>query len=220
LVSSSGRAGKHHQTDYSRPRHPPPDHQLGDQQNSQNFFTVVFACTSYLLTGQFVVGAFEMILLLFIVDFVALTLSTDNITGSQKRGSWKIKPLVELGFVLGLLNCAEAFTWFFIGKQYFPISGIEEIHSFGFAILFFTGIINILVLRTPIRFYQQSIGKVLLFTVIADALFAILILTFGIHGFTTLSILITGGTLVYFLICGLLINDWIKVRVNRRMAKE
>jgi len=181
-------------------------------------FTVVFVCTSYLITGQFVVGAFDMILLLFIVDFVALTLSTDNVTASQKPGTWKIKPLVELGFVLGLLNCAESFTWFFVSRRYFHISGLEEMHSFGFAILFFTGIINILVVRTPLRFYQQPIGKVLLFAVIADALFAIIILTLGIPGFTALPPLLTGGTLLYFLVCGFLVNDWIKVSVNRRIA--
>jgi H+-transporting ATPase len=185
---------------------------------AKTFFTVVFVCTSYLITGQFVVDAFDMILLLFIVDFVALTLSTDNVTGSQKPGSWKIKPLVELGFVLGLLNCAESFTWFFIGKKYFPITGIDEMHSFGFAILFFTGIINILVVRTPLRFYQQPIGKVLLFAVIADVLFAIIVLAVGIPGFTALPILYIAGSLVYFLVFGLLVNDWIKVRVNLRMA--
>jgi H+-transporting ATPase len=178
-------------------------------------FTVVFVCTSYLITGQFVVGAFDMILLLFIVDFVALTLSTDNVTGSQKPGSWKIKPLVELGFVLGLLNCAESFAWFFAGKRYFHLSGIEEMHSFGFAILFFTGIINILVVRTPRRFFEQPIGKVLLFAIIADALFAIIILIVGIPGFTALPPLITTGTILYFLVCGFLVNDWIKVKVNR-----
>jgi len=185
---------------------------------AKTFFTIVFVCTSYFITRQFIVGAFDMILLLFIVDFVALTLSTDNVTGSAKPGSWKIKPLVKLGFVLGLVNSAEAFAWFFLGRRYFPVTGIDKIHSFGFAILFFTGIINILVVRTPLRFYQQPIGKVLLFAVIADALFAIFILTFGIPGFTPLPILITSGSLAYFGTCGFLVNDWIKVRVNRRMA--
>jgi H+-transporting ATPase len=186
---------------------------------AKTFFTVLFVCTSYLITGQFVVDAFDMVLLLFIVDFVALTLSTDNVTGSQTPGSWKIKPLVESGFVLGLLNCAEAFAWFFIGKKYFPVTGVDEMHSFGFGILFFTGIINILVVRTPLRFYQQPIGSVLLFAVIADVVFAIIILTVGIPGFRALPVLIIGGSLVYFLVFGFLVNDWIKVRVNRRIAK-
>lgn len=185
---------------------------------AKTFFTVVFVCTSYLITRQFVVGAFDMILLLFIVDFVALTLSTDVVAGSPKPGTWKIQPLVELGLVLGLLNCAEAFAWFFAGWRYFHLSGIEQMHSFGFAILFFTGIVNILVIRTPLRFYQQPIGRILLFAIIADVLFAVIILTVGIPGFTALPLLITAGSLAYFGICGFLINDWLKVKVNQRIA--
>jgi len=108
---------------------------------AKTFFTIVFVCTSYLITRQFIVGAFDMILLLFIIDFIALTLSTDIVTGSQKPGSWKIKPLVELGFVLGLLNSAEVFASFFLGRRYFQVTSIDQIHSFGFAIMFLSGIV-------------------------------------------------------------------------------
>jgi H+-transporting ATPase len=135
---------------------------------SKTLFTIVFVCTAYIVTGQFVVGAFDMILLLFIVDFVSLTLATDTVPGSKKPGSWKIKPLVKLGVLLGLLNSLEAFGWLYVGKRYLAIAGDNELHSFGFAILFFTGLINIIVVRTEIRFYKQPIGKILLFAVIAD----------------------------------------------------
>jgi H+-transporting ATPase len=182
---------------------------------AKTFFTVVFVCILYLITGQFVVDALDMILLLFMIDFVALTLSTDNVKGSAKPGTWKIKPLVKLGFILGSLNCVEAFAWFFIGKRFFRISGINEMHSFGFAILFFTGIINILIVRTPFRFFRQPIGKILLFAILADVLFVLLILTVGLPGFTAFPAMITAGTLLYFLACGLLINDWIKVKVSQ-----
>src|ERR1022692_2797357 len=97
--------------------------------------------------GQFVVGAFDMILLLFIVDFVSLTLSIDTVSWSKTPENWKIRPLAKKGIILGLLNSLEAFFWLFIGKKYFAVSGISEMHSFGFAILFFTGIFNILVVR-------------------------------------------------------------------------
>jgi H+-transporting ATPase len=155
-----------------------------------------------------------MILLLFIVDFVALTLSSDTVKGSQQTGTWKIKPLVKLGFILGALNCVEAFAWFFIGKKYFGIKAIDELHSFGFAILFFTGIINILIVRTPFRFFRQPIGKILLYAILADVLFVLIILTVGLPGFTAVPASVTAGTLLYFLVCGFLINDWVKVKAN------
>ena len=183
---------------------------------SKTLFTVVFVCVAYLVTGQFIVNAFDMVLILLVVDFVTLTLSTDTVIGSKKPGNWEVKPLMELGFLLGLLNCAEAFGWFFIGIHYFQVSGINEIHSFSFAILFFTSIFNIPVIRTSGRFYKQPIGKTLLFAIIADILFAIIFMTLGIPGFTALPPLLTISTLTFILISGLLINDWIKIKVRSR----
>src|SRR5450759_1834194 len=135
---------------------------------SKTLFTVVFVCAAYIITGKFVVSAFDMVLLLFIIDFVTLTLSTDIVSWSKKPESWKIKPLVKQGFLLGFFLIAEALVWLFIGKKYFKLTDINQLHSFGFAILFFAGIFNIFVVRTPTRFYKQPIGKNLLLAIIAD----------------------------------------------------
>jgi H+-transporting ATPase len=181
---------------------------------SKTLFTVVFVCAAYFITGQFVVNAFDMILLLFIVDFVSLTLSTDTVTWSKNPESWAIRPLVKKGFIIGLLNITEALIWLFIGRKYFEMPGLNELHSFGFAILFFTGIFNILIIRTPGRFYQQPIGKALLYAIIADVLFSFVMLTVGVPGFQSLSTLITGCSLLYFLFCSLVINDWVKTKIK------
>jgi len=181
---------------------------------SKTLFTVVFVCFAYLITGKFVVGAFDMVLLLFIIDFVMLTLSTDIVSWSKKPENWNIKPLVKQGFLLGLFLIAEALVWLFIGKKYFELTDIDQLHSFGFAILFFAGIFNIFVVRTPTRFYKQPIGKNLLLAIIADVILVCIILSLGLPGFTTLPIVVTGSSLLYFAICSLIINDWVKVRVN------
>ena len=181
---------------------------------SKTLFTVVFVCVAYITTGQFVVSAFDMVLLLFIIDFVTLTLSTDIVSWSKKPESWKIMPLVKKGFILGLLLIIEALGWLFIGKKYFNLTDIDQLHSFGFASLFFASILNIFVVRTPTRFYKQPIGKYLLLAIIADIILACLILSVGLPGFTTLPILVTASSLLYFAFCSLTINDWIKVKVN------
>ena len=181
---------------------------------SKTLFTVIFVCTAYIITKQFVVGAFDMILLLFIIDFVSLTLATDTVSWSRHPESWEIKPLVKKGFVLGLLNTVQALVWLFAGKKYFGVTGLNELHSFGFAILFFTGIFNILIIRTTTRFYRQPIGKTLLFAIIADAVLAFIILTAGMPGFTALPAIVTGSSFLYFALCSFLINDWVKVKVH------
>ena len=181
---------------------------------SKTLFTVVFVCAAYIITGQFVVNAFDMILLLFIVDFVSLALSTDTVNWSKKPESWDIKPLVKKGFLLGLLMIVEALVWLFIVKKCFRLTDINELHSFGFAILFYAGIFNIFIVRTSKRFYHQPIGKVLLWAVIVDLLFASIFLSIGLTGFTALPIIITGTTLLYFAFCTFFINDLIKVAVK------
>ncbi|MDR3711185.1 MAG: plasma-membrane proton-efflux P-type ATPase [Puia sp.] len=180
---------------------------------SKTLFTVLFVCTAYLVTGQFVVDTFDMVLLLLIVDFVTLPLSTDTVTGSNKPGNWAMKPLMKLGFLLGLLNTAEGLCWIFLCRHYFHISTIDEIHSLSFAILFYSGIINILVIRTPARFYQKPIGKILLFSIIGDALFVLTLLAVGLPGFAPLPPISIGATLIYLLVCGLLVNDWLKFKI-------
>ena len=181
---------------------------------SKTLFTVVYVCVAYIITAQFVVSAFDMVLLLFIIDFVTLTLSTDIVSWSKNPESWKIKPLVKQGFILGMLLIAEALLWLIIGKKYFELTDINQLHSFGFASLFFASIFNIFVVRTPTRFYKQPIGKNLLLAIIADIVFACIILSIGLPGFTTLPLIVTGSSLLYFAFCSLIINDWVKVRVN------
>jgi H+-transporting ATPase len=181
---------------------------------SKTLFTVVFVSIAYLITGKFVVGAFDMVLLLFIIDFVTLTLSTDIVSWSKKPENWNINPLVKQGFLLGILMIMEALLWLIIGKKYFEISDVDQLHSFGFAILFFAGIFNIFVVRTPTRFYLQSIGKNLLLAIIADVILACIILTVGLPGFVTLPLVVTFSSLLYFAVCSFTVNDWVKVKVN------
>jgi H+-transporting ATPase len=181
---------------------------------SKTLFTVVFVCAAYIITGQFVVSAFDMVLLLFIIDFVTLTLSTDIVSWSKKPESWDIRPMVKKGFLLGLFLIAEALIWLFIGKKYFEITDIDQLHTFGFATLFFASIFNIFIVRTPTRFYKQPIGKNLLLAIIADVILACIIISLGLPGFTTLPIVVTCSSLLYFAFCSLIINDWVKGKVN------
>jgi H+-transporting ATPase len=181
---------------------------------SKTLFTVIFVCSAYLVTGQFIVDALGMIVLLFVLDFVELTLATDNVNWSHHPESWAIRPLAKKGFILGLLCTVEGFTWLFVGKHYLGIIRIGELHSFGFMILFFTGIFNIIIVRTQTRFYQQAMGTILLYAIIADLLFVLVILTVQFPGFNKLSIIVTGCSLFYFSTCSFLINDWVKVKIS------
>ena len=51
----------------------------------KTFQIVVFVVVAFLLTGQFIVSVFGVVLLLFVIDFVTLSLSTDTVRGSKDR---------------------------------------------------------------------------------------------------------------------------------------
>jgi H+-transporting ATPase len=178
---------------------------------SKTLFTILFVCVSYLITGQFVVSAFDMVLLLFIIDFVTLTLSTDKVSWSKKPENWDIKPLLIKGFSLGVLIAAEILLWLFIGKKYFKITNENGLHSFSFMILSFASLFTILIIRVSDRFYKQGIGKIVLYAIIVDLIVISCITFIGFLGINKLSLLSIVSTLVYIAACSFLINDQVKI---------
>ncbi len=181
---------------------------------SKTLSTVVFVCSAYLITGKFVVDAFDMVVLLFIIDFVSLALSTDTVNWSKSPDNWDIKPMIKKGFLLGILITIESLLWLFIVEKYFKLTEIGELHSIGFAILFFSGIFNIIIVRTRKHFYSQPIGHFLLFAIIIDVFVASLFLSTGLIGFTALPIMIIICTILYFAFCTFFINDKIKIVIK------
>ncbi len=181
---------------------------------SKTLFTVLFVCASYLITGQFVVSPFDMVMLLFIIDFVSLALSTDNVSWSNKPETWNTKPMIKKGFVLGILLIVEAMMWLFAAKEFFRLTDINQLQSFGFAVLFFASVFNLIIIRTDGYFYKQQIGNVLLWVLVADILLVLFLLTIGLIGFTSIPIIVTISTLFYFAFCSFVINDLVKVKVK------
>lgn len=181
---------------------------------SKTLFTVLFVCVTYLIMNQFIVNAFDMVMLLFLIDFVSLALSTDNVNWSKKPETWNTKPLIKKGFLLGILLIIEAMIWLFTVKEYFKLIDINQLQSFGFAILFFASVFNLIIIRTDGQFYKQTIGGILLWVMITDILLVVIMLTAGLIGFASLPVIITISTLFYFAFCSFIINDWIKVNVK------
>lgn len=181
---------------------------------SKTLFTVLFVCAAYLLTGQFVVSPFDMVMLLFIIDFVSLALSTDIVSWSKKPESWNIKPMIRKGFLLGVLLIIEAMIWLFTVRKFFQVTDINQLQSFGFAVLFFASVFNLIIVRTDGYFYKQKIGNILLWVLVADILLVLVLLTIGLFGFISLPIILIISTLFYFAFCSFIVNDWVKVKIK------
>lgn len=177
--------------------------------------TILFVCISFMLTKQFVVATIDMVLLLFLIDFVVLALAVDKVKWSAAPANWNIKPLVKKGIFLGVLLFAECIAWFFFAKSYFNLADAGSYHSLGFACLFFSGIISILIIRTNQQFYREPVSKLLLIVIVADVAVVCALLYFGFTGFSSLPPLAIAATLAFFILANLLLNDRLKMIIGK-----
>lgn len=182
--------------------------------------TILFVCVSFIISKQFVVATLDMVLMLFLIDFVVLALAADKVSWSSMPANWNLKPLIKKGVIIGVLLFVECLTWYFFSKSFFKLTDAGSYHSLGFACLFFSSIISVLVIRTDKRFYKQPINKILLVIILADILAVCILLLFGFKGFSQLSPVVIGSTLLFFAIANLLINDSIKLLINPNRRTE
>jgi H+-transporting ATPase len=179
----------------------------------KTFQVVFFVVLAFLLTGLFVVDAFQVVLLLFLVDFVTISLATDNVRPSEKPETWNITPLVKASTVLGVLTVAESLGLLYIGLTYLGLSNAALLQTFVFDMLLFGGLFTIFVVRERGNFWKSKPSKPLLAAILADIAISSIISAVGIPGLASIPIQYVGIALAWFFVFGLLLNDQIKTRL-------
>ncbi|KAF5042317.1 Potassium-transporting ATPase ATP-binding subunit [anaerobic digester metagenome] len=185
----------------------------------KTILTVSLVVGAFLITGTFVIGTFDLVLLLFVIDFVTLSLSTDTVRWSRKPDAWNISALSGVSLALGLFLVLESAALLYIGIWQFELlSNIQELHTFTFQILFYSGVFTIFVVRERGRFWHSMPGKPLIWAVIIDMAVIALITTIGVPGITPVPPHITLFVILFTGIFALLVNDTIKVSVLERIG--
>jgi H+-transporting ATPase len=182
----------------------------------KTFQVVLFVIIAFLLTGLFVVGAFQVVLLLFLVDFVTISLSTDNVRPSAKPEKWNITPLVKGATILGVASVIESLGLLYLGLNYLGLSNSAVLNTFSFDMLLFGGLFTIFVVRERGNFWESKPSRPLLIAVIADILISSIISITGIPGLAPIPPMYVALALAWFFVFGLLLNDQIKTRLLRK----
>ena len=179
----------------------------------KTFQVVLFVIVAFLLTGLFVVGAFQVVLLLFLVDFVTISISTDNVRPSEKPESWNITSLVKAATILGVATVIESLGLLYIGLKYLGLSNNALLNTFSFDMLLFGGLFTIFVVRERGYFWKSKPSRPLLTAIAADILISSAISIIGIPGLAPIPASYVAIALGWFFMFGLLLNDQIKVRI-------
>lgn len=186
---------------------------------SRTILKTSFVVGAYLLTGQFVISALAMLLMVFMTDFVKISLSTDNVRGSRSPESWDIDRPVRVAVVLGVLMVLEAFALLLVGLRYLGLANNPDaLHTFSFLILFFFAMFSILVVRERGHFWESRPSKTLAWALGIDIAVGTLVGLLGIPGMAPLiwwQVLLVLGCALFF---SLLPNDLVKVWLGRRIG--
>lgn len=169
-----------------------------------------FIVIAFLLTGRYVIASSEILLLIFMTDFIKLSLATDNEQISKRPCFWNIPALTHLGLMLGIIMVIESLGLLYIGIKYLHLPEYA-LHSFSFEILFYFAILSVFVIREKEHFWHSMPSKLLLLTISIDTLIAFLITTYGLLGFAVIPIKYTFFVIGYAVIFSLIVNDRIKL---------
>ncbi len=184
---------------------------------SRTILKTAFVVFAFLVTGKFVVSAFAMILMMFMTDFVKISLSTDNVRGSQRPETWNVSGLVQVAVVLGLLMVVEAFGLLYIGFRHFGLGANDQaLYTFAFETLLYFALFSIFAVRERRHFWDSLPSRTLLGAIAVDMVVGTLIATLGIPGLHPLPIAVTLFVFAYALVFSLLVNDLAKWVVVRR----
>ena len=180
-----------------------------------------FIVVAFLILGKFIISASAMLIMIFMTDFVKISLSTDNVTWSQKPAKWNIGGLAKIGIVLGLFMATEAFGILYIGLGHFKLNMDDKaLSTFCFEILLFLALFSIFVVREKNHFWASAPSKTLLFLILADMILGVIFATFGLLGFKAIPITQSLVVIGYTFICSFVINDFVKFFLLKKWSNN
>jgi H+-transporting ATPase len=169
------------------------------------------------LTHSFLLSITSTVLLLFLGDFVSMSISTDNVRSSLKPDTFDMRRLFGVSGLLGLLMIVEGVIFTVPALSYFGLVGnVDKIYTFGFAYLNLAGISSLMIVRERNHFWNSKPSRFLSVMVLAEVLFVIAVSVFGVLELAPLGFVPVLAILGYALLTTFIINDPIKVYLIRK----
>ena len=183
----------------------------------RTFKRVVFIVIAFILTGRFVVSTFNMILLLFLSDYVTLSIATDEVRYSEKPEKWNTGGLVKLGVAYGSLIIAESLLILYIALGFFGLdSNLGKLQTFIFVWLTLSGYYTVLSIRERRHFWESKPSKWLALALIINSIIVYFTATIGLPGLPPITSWEFLFILGYGFVTCLLLNDFAKVPLAKR----
>ncbi len=171
----------------------------------------------FLVTGRFVISTFGMILLLFLTDFVQVSLAADRMQGSRRPETWKIGGWVRLSVILGVLMLLESLALLALGSRLFGLDGnLAAAQTFSFQALLYFALFSILSIRERDHFWRSRPSAVLAGALAAAGVLGALLPLADLPGLRRIPAEQTLLVIGFAFLTSLLANDLVKTLFIRR----
>jgi H+-transporting ATPase len=179
---------------------------------SRTILKAAFVAIAYVVTGQFVVSAFAMLLLTFMTDFAKIALATDRVRPSRKPETWNIDGSIAVSVILGVAMVAETLLLLRFGWSHFGLAtNSNALETFSFLVLLYFAVFSVVSARERRAFWSTMPSKTLLAALMADALAGTLLTRVGLPGLMPLPWSQTLAIFAYAMVSCLVVNDAVKV---------
>src|SRR5580658_9962057 len=172
--------------------------------------TVLFLIAGLILTGQAILTPLLMIIVMVAGDFLAMSLTTDNVRPSPTPNSWRIGRLTVAGVILGV--CLLIFCTGVLAVGQFGMHlGIDALRTLAFIVLVFGGQASIYAIRERRHLWGTRPSLTLALASIVDVAIGAILAVNGI-AMTRLPTSVVAATLAAGVVFSLVL-DLVKVPV-------
>ena len=179
---------------------------------SRTILKAAFVAIAFMVTGKFVVSAFAMLLLVFVMDFATIALATDRVRPSKKPETWAIGGYITVSGILGVAMVAESLFFLWVGWSRFGLAtDSNALCTFSFLTLLYFCVFSIVSVRERRWFWATMPSKPFLASLAAGALAGTALTFVGLPGLLPLPWSQTLVVFVYTMVACLVVNDALKV---------
>jgi H+-transporting ATPase len=184
----------------------------------KTFQIVFFVSLATIVLKLQVITSIQMLLILFLFDFVTISISADKVQASDKPEKWNLRQMIGLPSLLGSINVAESFLALALAMYVFEVP-TGALQTFVFYQIFLSGLLNIFSVRETRHFWSSRPRTILWGIITCDIIVGTIIVLSGAL-MTPLAPLLVIVLIGFELVTILGLNDAVKFLVNKRKGVQ
>jgi H+-transporting ATPase len=182
---------------------------------TKKIVNVLFLAAGLLMTGHAILTPMLMVILMITGDFLAMSLTTDNVRPSTAPNVWQIGRLTVAGVMIGLCDLAFCIGIFAFGKFHLSL-GLDALRTLSLVALVFSGEASLYAIRERRRIWSSKPSRLVIASTVGDIIGISAIAVAGI-AMTAVPVSIVAGVLAAAIVFAFAL-DAAKVPIFHRLS--